>query len=654
MAYKTILSEKQSSTGSPYCFYTVSYEEKARTSTTVKLGIKITAHLQYSNSYFGYSSTGTLTVGGKAFSIKIKGNEMWSGTANHTVTKDITVSASAGTTSLSAKFAVSTGSGHAALNATTCSNITISRYYTAASISASGAAIGSKIPITLSGKYPSDATCTVAYKFGTATGTVISNTTSTSLQWDTSAVKASLLSQIPSSKSGTCTLTCTTKYNGSNVGSDSCSITLSTAESVSITSLSVKPYNTNAFLSSKGLYVAGYTKAEVTVSAKAGAGSSISSYSITGLGGTGTVANWDSPLLTKGDKKVSVTVTDARKTSASASTTITVLDYSSPTVTLTVERGTASGTDGADFKPDDKGKNLRIKAAVGVNLTANGNRGVLALKLDGSQIGTYSDLQTTTVEKIVTSEVDDNIVHEISAQVTDSLGVKSTEFLYNLPTARVNMSMLPDNKGVTFGGHPVTEGLVSEFPAKLNGGISINLSQAGFPAAIINACSKDSDGFTSLSNLLLNFAYPVGSYYWSSSATSPATLFGGTWTQISDRFVLAAGSTYKVGATGGASTVKLTVSQMPAHTHTVSGTAASKGAHTHKINCDLDANYTTSGTRSWSVHKAATGASSSVGSTTSTGAHTHTVSGTAASAGGSGAHENMPPYIVAYCWRRTA
>ena len=168
---------------------------------------------------------------------------------------------------------------------------------------------------------------------------------------------------------------------------------------MSITSLSVKPYNTNAFLSSKGLYVAGYTKAEVTVSAKAGAGSSISSYSITGLGGTGTVANWDSPLLTKGDKKVSVTVTDARKTSASASTTITVLDYSSPTVTLTVERGTASGTDGADFKPDDKGKNLRIKAAVGVNLTANGNRGVLALKLDGSQIGTYSDLQTTTVEK---------------------------------------------------------------------------------------------------------------------------------------------------------------------------------------------------------------------------------------------------------------
>ena len=72
MAYKTILSEKQSSTGSPYCFYTVSYEEKARTSTTVKLSIKITAHLQYSNSYFGYSSTGTLTVGGKAFSIKIK------------------------------------------------------------------------------------------------------------------------------------------------------------------------------------------------------------------------------------------------------------------------------------------------------------------------------------------------------------------------------------------------------------------------------------------------------------------------------------------------------------------------------------------------------------------------------------------------------
>ena len=79
---------------------------------------------------------------------------------------------------------------------------------------------------------------------------------------------------------------------------------------------------------------------------------------------------------------------------------------------------------------------------------------------------------------------------------------------------------------------------------------------------------------------LLNLVYPVGSIYWSSNNTNPGTLFGGTWTQIKDRFILAAGDYYSNGATGGAATVTLTVNNMPSHSHsfTPSGTVAS---HTH-------------------------------------------------------------------------
>lgn len=649
MAYKTILNEKKSTTGSPYCFYTVQYEEKSRTATTVKLGIKILAHLQYAESYFGYSSTATLTVGGTAFSIALKGNEMWSGTSVHTITKEITVSAAAGTTSLSAKFAVSTGSGHAALSATTCSNITISKYYTAASISASSAAIGNSVTINLSGKYPSSATCTVTYKFGSTSGTIVQDTTASSVTWNTSSVKSALLAQIPAAKSGTCTLTCTTKYGGSSIGSASCSITLSTAEKASISSITVQPVNSNAFFAEKGLYVGGYTKARVIVSAAAGAGSSISSYSITGLGATGTSADWTSGVLSAGAKTVTAAVTDKRSTSASASKSFTVISYAKPTVSVNVERGTAGST----FVQNDSGKNLRITAAAGVDLTGNGNRGTLVLKLDGEEIGRYTSLQNTSIEKIVSQTVDDNVAHEISAVVTDSVGESSAEFIFDLPTAKVNMSMLPDDKGVTFGGHPVIEGLVSEFPAKFNGGLSLNLSKNGFTSSMISSCTKDSDDFTALSELLLNFAHPVGSYYWSSVSTSPATLFGGTWTQVTDKFVLAAGSTYKAGGTGGAATVSLTTAQMPSHTHTITASSGSAGAHTHKIKCDLDAYYTTSGTRSWSVHRAESGAGSTVGITDSKGSHSHTVTATAAAAGSGSAHENMPPYIVAYCWRRT-
>ena len=81
---------------------------------------------------------------------------------------------------------------------------------------------------------------------------------------------------------------------------------------------------------------------------------------------------------------------------------------------------------------------------------------------------------------------------------------------------------------------------------------------------------------------LLNLVYPVGSIYWSSNNTNPGTLFGGTWTQIKDRFILAAGDSYSNGATGGAATVTLTVSNMPSHNHsfTPSGTV---GSHTHSF-----------------------------------------------------------------------
>ena len=79
---------------------------------------------------------------------------------------------------------------------------------------------------------------------------------------------------------------------------------------------------------------------------------------------------------------------------------------------------------------------------------------------------------------------------------------------------------------------------------------------------------------------LLNLVYPVGSIYWSSNNTNPANLFGGTWTQIKDRFILATGDYYSNGATGGAATVTLTISNMPNHSHsfTPSGTVSS---HTH-------------------------------------------------------------------------
>lgn len=62
-------------------------------------------------------------------------------------------------------------------------------------------------------------------------------------------------------------------------------------------------------------------------------------------------------------------------------------------------------------------------------------------------------------------------------------------------------------------------------------------------------------------------AYPVGAIYISYNSTDPGSLFGGSWTQLKDRFLLGAGATYAVGSTGGEATHTLTVSEIPDHWH---------------------------------------------------------------------------------------
>ena len=166
-------------------------------------------------------------------------------------------------------------------------------------------------------------------------------------------------------------------------------------------------------------------------------------------------------------------------------------------------------------------------------------------------------------------------------------------------------------------------------------------------------------------------AYPIGAYYISSSPTSPATLFGGTWVQVKDRMILAVGDTYKsAGLTGGSATTKLVVNNIPSHNHTCS----TAGSHTHtrgSMNITgwfdgEDAEYVSGGafymsTRPSTHNQQKPGGESNVqvnfdasrswtGATSSNGNHAHTIGNT-----GSGtAFNTISPFITAYVWRRTA
>jgi len=158
---------------------------------------------------------------------------------------------------------------------------------------------------------------------------------------------------------------------------------------------------------------------------------------------------------------------------------------------------------------------------------------------------------------------------------------------------------------------------------------------------------------------IANLIYPVGSIYMSANSTSPATLFGGTWERIQDRFLLAAGSTYAAGGFGGEATHTLTEAELPNHRHTF--TTDSAGDHTHSLDRVLGnsgGNWTgdTAGDLSGSGRKFGYIDSKygvkTVTDTGSGGAHTHT--GTTNGTGGNGKHNNMPPYLTVYMWKRTA
>ena len=127
---------------------------------------------------------------------------------------------------------------------------------------------------------------------------------------------------------------------------------------------------------------------------------------------------------------------------------------------------------------------------------------------------------------------------------------------------------------------------------------------------------------------ILGLVYPVGSIYMSINNVSPATLFGGKWVQIKGRFLLGASDVYKANTTGGEEKHTLTTDEMPTHTHYMAaGNAGGDSTWTPDDGSWLVDGVTSDKNTWWAQ----------IGMN---------------NAGGSAAHNNMPPYLVVYMWRR--
>lgn len=149
---------------------------------------------------------------------------------------------------------------------------------------------------------------------------------------------------------------------------------------------------------------------------------------------------------------------------------------------------------------------------------------------------------------------------------------------------------------------------------------------------------------------------PIGSVYISVSSTNPSTYFGGTWEQIKDKFLLCCGSTYSAGSTGGEASHKLTTSEIPAHTHgskslvgKMQFRAITNGTNIADIYSSGNAicSYTQDGGSTWSM-----GLNGTSGSNKPTDVLTVNATHEHSSVGGGSAHNNMPPYLAVYVWKR--
>ena len=278
-----------------------------------------------------------------------------------------------------------------------------------------------------------------------------------------------------------------------------------------------------------------------------------------------------------------VSVIDSRGIKTTQNLNITILDWVQPSAIINLERE----------------NNYYSETNINVNAeySSLNNVNTISIKVREKKTGTSTWSAYTTLQDEVTAQLtlDNNYAWDVQVVVQDQLATTT----YNLTLDR---------------GIPIL------YIDRLKRSLGIDC----FPQ---NQESLEIAGKT-----IADIIYPVGSIYLSVNNVDPSTLFGGTWVQIKDKFLLSAGDTYTGGATGGEATVTLTEPQLP----NVSGSWVIHGQE--------------NGTEFWQANGKATGTtiSGSYKTITETRTGANSLGSPGFSFGNNQAHNNMPPYLVVY------
>ena len=457
-------------------------------------------------------------------------------------------------------------------------------------------------------------THTLRYVFSGAAETIAAGV-ATGYDW---LVPESLAAQIPDAASGKGTLTCET-YSGSTlIGTKTVTFTATVPQSMkpALTNgwAAVSYDNSGTKASGIAAWVQGYSKAKAVfngskVTCKQGA--SIAKYAVTYLGKTVEESPYRTETISNTSATVRCTVTDSRGLTAWEDYSIALLEYAPPALV------------GADlFRSDGEGTaadgGVHIAGVARARYSELGGLNSVTLKGYWKSVGgSYGAGETLTVGTVglVTGNV------EISADrsyiallvLTDSLG-NSARYEENIPTEKVAFHLKEGGKGAAFGKAAEQDELLDvAWDARFREDVQVD--------GVLRVGGKS----------LLDMVYPVGSIYLSVSGTDPQTLFGGTWARLEDVFLLAAGAKHAAGSTGGEESHILTEPEIAPHKHAMAyGPESSASSTGFPYGIAAGSATNSAGGR---------GYASNLGTF---------------SAGGGQPHNNMPPYLAVYTWKRTA
>lgn len=473
-------------------------------------------------------------------------------------------------------------------------------------------------------------THTLSYVFGAASGAIAENA-GTEVQW---TVPESLAAEIPDSPSGTGTLTCKTYNGGTLIGTKTVTFTASVPAGMkpALTEgwAAVTYDNSGTKASAIAAWVQGYSKAKAVfdstkIACKQGA--SIAKYAMTYLGKTTEESPYRTDTISATSATVRCTVTDSRGLTAWEDVTVELESYAPPMLV-----GAALYRADGEGAAADSGTHIAGLATA--KFSSIGGRNTATImgywKSVGGSYGEGVTLPSGAVG-LVTGDVEIAADRSYTAKivVTDSLG-NSAEFEENIPTEQVAFHLKEGGRGAAFGKAAEQDELLDvAWDARFREDVQV-------------------DGALQVGGkTLLDMVYPVGSIYLSVSGTDPQTLFGGTWARLEDVFLLAAGAKHPAGSTGGEEAHTITEGEMPSHgNHLMQGRMYQELAE----NASNDSSYR-SNTLYLGKNVFASTGNINRGWKDWNGGEMYPA-GTLK--GGGNPHNNMPPYLAVYTWKRTA